>query len=125
MKVKTLFIITAFLGLITGIGFLFLSGFLLRTYGITSNPGAILLCRFFGGAILGQAIIAWAASHAPDSPLKQACLMCFLVNFSIGTVITLVGLLSGILSSIAWSGVVIFLLLTLAFAYFRFAKTNA
>lgn len=122
MKVKSLFIITAVLGLIFGIGFLFFSSTILNWYGVSVLPGTILLCRFFGGAILGQAIIAWAASKAAPSTLKLACTLCFFVSFLIGTVLSLIGVTTGILNPIAWPGVVIFLLLTLGFLFFRFIK---
>ena len=125
MKVRTLLIITAIIGIVFGCCFLVLPGMVLPLYGISADPDSILILRFFGGGLIGYLVLAWAARGAGPSDARQAILLSFLITFIIGLVLTLVGIFSGVLSGIAWIGIPVFLLLSLGFAYFRFLKPDA
>jgi hypothetical protein len=52
MRLNTLLLLAGLLALLFGLGFLLVPGPLLAGYGVTADPAAILMARFFGAALV-------------------------------------------------------------------------
>jgi hypothetical protein len=124
MQVKSLLIITAILGFIFGLGYLLFPGQLLAFFGLEVSEAANFAARFMGGAVFGYGILAWSARNAEGSATRRAIKLALFFTFLIGFILTLIGQLSGYLNAYGWIGVVIFFLLMLGFAHFRFLKPH-
>jgi hypothetical protein len=121
MKLRTLMVINAVAGLVFGLGFILTPAQTIAMYGHT--PGAALnyLTQLLGAALLGFAVLTWAARNARDSAALRAILLALVVGYAVSFVIALLAQLRGVENFLGWSTVAIYLLLSLAFGYFRFA----
>jgi hypothetical protein len=124
MNLKNLFLINAIIALFFGVVFVLLPQDTLAQYGVKMLPKAgILVARLFGSALLGLAIISWfARSFTRD--VQQDIILGLFVLSGVGFVVTLLAQLDGVVNSLGWTTVVIYLLLALGFGYFRFIKTK-
>jgi hypothetical protein len=107
MKVNALMVVNAIVAGLFGIGFVLVPAQLLSQYGITTDAPFDLVGQLFGAALIGFAVLT----------------LC--VGDAIGFVVALVGQLDGVVNTLGWSTVVIYLVLALGFGYFRFAKQAA
>jgi hypothetical protein len=78
--------------------------------------------QLFGAALIGFAVLTWAARNATDSDAGRAILLALCVADAIGFAVALVGQLGGVVNALGWSTVAIYLVLALGFGYFRFGK---
>ncbi len=83
------------------------------------------LGQLFGAALLGFAIITWSARNVPPSEARQAILLGLFAGDLAGFILALKAQLGGVVNTLGWSTVVIYLLLALGFGYFRFMKPTA
>jgi hypothetical protein len=66
-------------------------------------------------------VLTWSVRNAPDSEARRAILLALLVGDAVGFIVALIGQLGGVVNALGWLTVVIYLLLAIGFAYFRFA----
>jgi len=124
MKLKTLLIINTIVALLFGLAFVFWPELLMTYYGITLSAGGAVIARLFGAALLGYAVLTWAARNADDSVARKAIVLSLFIGDAIGFVIALLAQFSGAVNSLGWSTVAVYLLLALAFMYFLFKKNG-
>ncbi len=122
MKVKTLLVLTALFGTVFGIAYLLFPKYLLEFFGVDFNDSVIMTARFFGGAVLGYGVLAWSARNAGDSDSRRAIKMAIFLTCLIGLVLSIISVIHGFFNSYGWIPVAFFVVLTLAFGYFRFVK---
>jgi len=72
MKFKTMAIITAIVGCLLGLAFIFLGKLMLMRWGIESDVGLLLLCRRIGILYLGISVMFFLARSAPASLTRTA-----------------------------------------------------
>ena len=125
MKIQTLFLFTAIIGLVFGLGYLLMPGMMFSFFGITDDVNNMLIGRFFGAGIFCQFILAWYSRNLEKSSARNVIVLFFFLNFSFGTVLTLIGVFSGLLSAAGWIGAGMFIILAVAFGYNRFVKSGA
>jgi len=125
MKLKVLFIITAFIAIVFGVAFTIIPAKVYSLYGIESTAGLDYMAQLFGTALIGFGLIAWIARNATDSPARRAIILAFFISDGIGFVIALIGQLNEILGSLGWLTVAIYFLLSLGFGYFQFSKPSS
>jgi len=70
-------------------------------------------------------LLCWLARNVSDSAAQRAMILAFLIADVIGLIVSLMGTLSGVFNAVGWSAVVIYLVLSLGFAYFQFMKPSA
>jgi hypothetical protein len=80
------------------------------------------VAQLFGSALIGFAILTWSARSAGDSDARRAIVLAVFVSNAVGFVLSLMGQLKGLVNSLGWSTVAIYLVLALGFAYFQFTK---
>jgi hypothetical protein len=124
MKLKSMLIFNTIVALVFGIPFVLIPATMAGMYGLTPSPGTDLAGQFFGVTLIGVGLICWLARNVADHAAQRAIVLAQLVAAVIGVIVAVMGTISGVMSAVGWSAVVIYLLLTLGYAYFQFAKPS-
>ena len=127
MSYRNLLAIAAVIALAFGVGFVLVPAQVAAYYGLTLNPAGAFVAQLFGAALIGFAVLNWAARGAEASQPISAVILANLVGDGVGFVIALMGQMAGTggLNQMGWVTVAIYLLLALGFAYLQFAKPGA
>ena len=125
MRLSSFLILSAILALVFGIGFVLVPGTMGTLYGMTPGPDVNLAGQFFGVELIAVGLLCWLARAVSDSAAQHAMILAFLIADVIGLIVSLMGTLSGVFNAVGWSAVVIYLLLSLGYAYFQFMKPSA
>jgi hypothetical protein len=83
------------------------------------------LAQLFGSALIGYAIVTWMARNAPASDARRAIVLGLCVSDALAFVLALVGQLGGVMNSLGWLNVAIYLLLALGFGYQYFRPSTS
>jgi hypothetical protein len=121
MKFSLLITIAALLSLVFGLIFLFLPVPLMAVYGISLDATGEWLTRLVGAAWLGIGVLNWLAKNEKGGSTK-AILWADLTFTGAGLLVTLLAHLSGVGNSLLWLTILVYLLLSVGFIYFAFAK---
>jgi hypothetical protein len=124
MTVRKMLVITAVLGTVFGLGYLLFPAAMLAAFGATTDAVGLMTARFFGGAVLGYGLVAWA--HRGSS-LAEACskvVPAFALIFGLAFILSVTAQLMGLLNPVAWLSALTFLLLALGFGYLQFARNR-
>jgi hypothetical protein len=81
------------------------------------------MARFFGALLLGIGLILWLCRNADWNVLKSITFSLCIAD-TIGFIIALAAQLAGVMNSLGWIIVVIWLLLASGLGYFRFLKPS-
>ena len=111
MKLKTLFMINAVIAIVYGICFVLIPSQVLLVYGLTAGAGEVLMGQYFGVALIGIGLITWLIKNVTEPNATGAVILALLI-----------GTISGVMNTFGWSAVIIYLFLTIGFAYFQFKK---
>jgi hypothetical protein len=125
MKLKVLFIVTAIVAIVFGVVFVIIPTQLYSLYGIESGAGLNYMGQLFGAALIAIGLISWQSRNAADSDARSAIILAFFIGDGIGFVVSLIGQLNGVVGSLGWLTVIIYLLLTIGFGYFQFSKPSS
>ena len=121
MKLSTFLIVKAIVCFLFAIGYIVAPVATGSIYEITLDPDGILMARFFGALLFGIGLILWLSRNADWNMLKGITLSLFIADTA-GFIIALVAQLAGVMNSLGWIIVAIWLLLSLGLGYFRFLK---
>ena len=124
MKLANLFAVNAVIAGLFGLAFVFAPARLLAQYGLAVDAGFALVAQLFGAALIGYAILTWQARKAADSDARRAIVLALFISDAVAFVLALMAQLKGLVTSLGWSTVAIYLLLAIGFAYFQFAKPS-
>jgi uncharacterized protein (DUF983 family) len=122
MKLQHLLVFAAIVSILYGLGLLLIPGQLFSFYGVTQTAEATLMGRLFAAALLGLGLVAWLARGIDVSATRRAIVPSFLVCALVGLIVSAHAVYIGLINPYGWSVVIIYLLLTLGFAYFQFTK---
>jgi hypothetical protein len=125
MKLKNLLVINAVLALVYGICFVLIPAKVLLIYGVTQGASEILMGQYFGVALIGIGLITLFARNVTDSNAQRALILALLISNFIGIIVSVIGTVTGVMSTVGWSAVIIYLFLTFGYAYFQFKKPSA
>jgi len=125
MKLKTLLVINTIIALVYGISLVLMPATVGGMHGMSPNPGTNLVAQFFGLTLIGVGLICWLVRNAADSGTQRAIVLAQLISTVIGVIVAVMGTISGVMNTVGWSAVVIYLLLALGYAYFQFGKPSA
>jgi hypothetical protein len=123
MKLSSFLIVKAIISLVFGIGFIVIPATVWSIYGVTLDPVGILMTRFIAACLIGIGLICWITRNAELTLLKGITLSLF-IGDTIGFIVALSGQLSGLMNTLGWIVVAIWLLLALGLGYFRFIKPS-
>ena len=124
MKLGNLFAVNAVIAGLFGLSFVFAPARVLAQYGLTVDAGFGLVAQLFGAALIGYAILTWQVRKTADSDARRAIVLALFISDGVAFVLALMAQLKGLVNSLGWSTVAIYLLLALGFAYFHFAKPS-
>jgi hypothetical protein len=119
MKMRTFFMIASVLGFLFAIGLILAPAFMDSAYGTGPSAGEMLTDRLYGSGILALSVITWLAKDLTGASVRPI-ITGSLIGGLVGFVVSLMGMLGDVMNSTGWSTVVIYLFLTLGFAYFQF-----
>lgn len=119
MNLRTFFTIAAVVALVYALGTLFIPTQMGAMYGFGNSPSEVLLARFFGVELLVLGIAYWLARDTSPANARPFIVGGLIGNL-VGAYFSLTGTLGGVMNSLGWSSVAVYLLLALGFAYFQF-----
>ena len=122
MKLSMVMGINSVFAFLIALGFLLAPGRLLSAYGAAADAELVQMARFFGAAMLGYALLTWFARNVTEATARRAILLSLIGSFAIGFIVALQGQLSGIIGPLGWLTVALYLLFTLGYGYFQFAR---
>ncbi len=124
MSYRNVLSIASVIAFIFGLGFMLMPGQLVRFYNVELTPPGALIAQLYGATLLSFGVLNWLARGFNDNTVQQAVLTANLVGDALGTIFALIGQLGGVpgVNALGWSTVLIYLLLTLGFAYLRFFR---
>ena len=122
MTYRNLLTISSIIAAIFGLGFILMPGQLVSFYNVQLTGAGILIAQLYGGTLFSFGLLNWFARDFRDAPVRQAILTANLVGDALGSIFSLMGQLGGVpeINALGWSTVLLYLLLTLGYAYLRF-----
>ena len=124
MKLRSLFILTAMIGMLISVAYLLIPRSFLGLYGVEPTSFGLYAARFFGGSTFSFSILIWLARDVHDERALRAIVTGLLVSFLIATILVLIGQLSAVLNALGWINCAVFALLLLGYAYFAFGPSE-
>ncbi len=119
MQFRTMMIIKAVVCLCFGVLILLTPGIVYSLFlGISLDGAGAFAARQYGASLIGTLLITWFARNATESNARWAITLGLCIYDAVGFVLCLVGEITGLLSPMGWSIVVLYLLLALGFGYF-------
>jgi uncharacterized membrane protein len=103
--------------LVFGVTLLLAPGVLLSLLGAELNDGGTFTAREYGAALIGTLLLTWFAKDVKAADARGAILLDLLVYDAIGVVVTFLVVLSGVLNTLGWAIVVVYLFFAVGSAY--------
>lgn len=122
MKLSSLLLINAIIGIIFGIAFVLFPGQIYTLHNVEVSPQLNYMGQFFGAALITLGILSWFARNLVSVDALKVIVLAFLIGDIIGFIVALIGQLSNVVNDLGWLNVLIYLLLSLGFSYFQFKK---
>lgn len=117
MTFRTLLIIKAAVCLVFGLFLLSAPVVLLNLLGAALNDGGTFAAREYGAALIGTLLLTWFAKDVKAADARGAILLDLLIYDLIGTVVTFMVVLSGVLNVLAGAIIVVYLFFTVGSGY--------
>lgn len=118
MRVNTYLAIAGIVSLLFGIVFMLAPEFSVKQYGVPADPHVLMVGRYFGGMLTAFGTILWLARGTRNDAALRALLSGAVVGNLSGLCISAWAVLAGLQNAMAWSSVLLYLLLLLGAAYF-------
>ena len=119
MNTRTVLTVAAVIGLVFALGLILMPDFMGTLYGLGTSPVQALLARLFGSALLGFGLMNWMARELDYSALRPI-LFGNLAGDAVGLIVCVMGILGGVMNSMGWLSVALYLVLVLGFGYLYF-----
>ncbi len=121
MKISGWMAAKAVIVVVFGIGFALVPAFMGSIYAMELSPAGALMARLFGAAFIFEGLVLWLARNEADKTLR-AIAVAVVVSNTVGFVVALLATLGGVMNTLGWLPVGLYLVFGLAFAYFLFSK---
>ena len=125
MSYKLLFVLSAIVAVIIGLGFLIVPDRALPLLGTTEQyVSTLVAARFFGFALFGMGLVLWFAKDVADEKAQKNLGIANLVISVIGLGLSLYSTMAGnaVIRTNAWVPIVLFLVGALAYGFMLFFK---
>jgi hypothetical protein len=117
MSAKLFLTITAVLGILYGLAFVFFPSQIAPIYGVPADPHTVLEIQFFGSALIWVGVVSWLARDFRDWDAVRGVLIATAVGCIVGGGVNLLGTFQGLMNGMAWSSTVIYALLLVGALY--------
>lgn len=118
MKLKTYLGLSAVVLAAFGLAMVLMPQNMANGFGLELNNLGRVLFRDLGSTLLGVAAINWLARGVQDQAGLRAVLLGNLILQVIETIVNIADIMQGYISSSAWGGVILHVILAVGFAYF-------
>ncbi len=115
---NTLFLVTMILEALFGLGFVFLPGVLLDSFGVSLDVVAETLARLFGSALLAFPVFLWYGRRSSNAEFRRALVTGLFVYYLVSLVIFVLTMLARLMNPLGWSVVALHLVLAAGFGLF-------
>jgi len=122
VKLRHLFTINLFIAIFFGLTCALFPIWVVKLYGLQSNPAAIWTTRLVGGSILGYATLMWFGRRVASADVRRAIAIALLVQDVVGLLASIEIQLGGLINALGWSNLVLYGFLTLGYGYFLFLR---
>ena len=122
MNLKNLMIVNAIVCLVIGIPLLLLPVKFMSLFGLNLNPGGMIMTQLYGGALLGNFLIAWFSRKDNGSISLYAAILYLFVYNGINFLVTLLATVNGIMEVAGYTAVILFLIFTVSYGYVLVAR---
>ncbi len=122
MKLRHLFTINIFVAAFFGLACVLFPAWALRLYGLAPDAGSIWMTRLTGGSILGFATLMWYGRTSASISAQKAIALALMVQDIVGALASLEIQLRGSVNALGWSNPLLYALLALGYAWFRFLR---
>ena len=124
MKIKHILVISAFILLVFGVGFLVAPVWTMDLFDVTLEPGGILMTQLLAAAFLGYAALNWVGrNYAVPEDVRSLIVANFVMN-AVGFVVILIQKLDGVGNALCWVPIALYLVFALAFGYTLAVKST-
>jgi hypothetical protein len=126
MKLNTLFLVWAVVGIIFGLGFFLVPAMVMAMYGPEiPTAGEIELSRLLGASYLGFTVLAWLTRSITDTDARRKIVLANLVITVLSLLLFLkTTLIDGASTGPNWFNVVLMAVFVVGFGYFYFTKRD-
>jgi hypothetical protein len=121
MNVSIFLAIKAVISILTGLSFLLIPAYALSFYDVSLPAEGLFFARLFSAMALGIGGICWFARTMPIES-RQAVILSLFVADTIGLIVTLMAQSQGLVNSLGWVNVAIWVFLVGGLGYFRFVS---
>ena len=118
---KTLFVVAAVLTLLLGVAWTLFPQAMLSSWGVEADAVAEYMGRRYGGLFFGYALILWLSRASEFSVARTAILAGGATVTTVMAIVSLAGVISGVVGPAVWGVVVIEVLLAVGFSYYYVA----
>jgi hypothetical protein len=122
MKLRHLFTINIFIAAFFGLACALFPAWALRLYSLSPDGASIWMTRLVGGSILGFATLMWFGRTSATAEARRAIALALMVQDLVGMLASLEIQVRGSVNALGWSNPILYALLALAYAYFRFVR---
>ena len=106
--------------LMIGVGIVLVPAQIFSIFGIVFNPGGILIARLYGAALIIFGLQLYFSRNAVASRDLSISMLATSLGDMIAVIVTLLAQLAGIMNSLGWFLVTIYILSAILFTYFFF-----
>jgi len=122
MKLKNLMIFNAVVCLIIGIPMLLVPDKFMYLFGLNLNPGGMMMAQLYGGALLGNFLVAWFSRKDTGSISLYATVLYLFIYNGINFVVTFWATMKGIMEVMGYIAAIGFLFFTISYGYVLIAR---
>ena len=122
MNYRILFVINALVAIAFGLAFLFVPTMALLRFGVDEYASTRLVVQFFGTALLTVGLLAWFAQKVSEPGIQTGLCIALLVGSVAGLVMSIIGTVTGLIRSLGWLAIVVYVLFVLGYGFLLFLK---
>ena len=122
MNYRILFVLNALVAIAFGLAFLFVPTMALLRFGVDEYASTRLVAQFFGTGLLTIGLLAWFAKNVSEPGVQTGMCIALLVGSVAGLVMSIIGTATGLIRSLGWLAIVIYVLFVLGYGFLLFLK---
>lgn len=112
----------AIVSLLDGIALIVVPMAYMGVFGVSLGDSGVMMAQFFGALLVGVGLICWFSRGGTRKTVGGTLLALFIADV-LGFLVALKAQMAGLMNTIGWVVVILWLVMVLGLGYFRFLKT--